>query len=328
VKQSKQTEWMDAKRRCRMSDEALAMAKELGIGPLALIKNVPSPSQSWKAPVEDWVRELHAKRFGNRRSQQPSAPGSPSASTVSDAQETPPTPDSSRINEIEVAREALLAQSWDDDDEGESLHAALEDLERHAPVSQGEIDDDNRRMLLRRDCLRRFAELFAGIAAQLEFVTRIVLFGSVAAPLKKEVPRFSRLRRARIAVWHECKDVDLAIWVTDLGRLRELKRAISLAVNQWQLIATEEHLPGIPHHQVDVFLLEPGTGRYRGNLCIFGQCPKGKPECEIPGCGAQPFLQLYENFRFDPSAPIRPPAVVLYDRKPAPQPGDDGDIPF
>ena len=38
------------------------MAKELGIGPRSLIKNIPARTQQWKAPVEDWVRDLYEKR--------------------------------------------------------------------------------------------------------------------------------------------------------------------------------------------------------------------------------------------------------------------------
>jgi len=54
--------WAEAQRRCRLSDEAVRMAKELGIGPRRLIKNIPAPTQQWKAPVEDWVRDLYDKR--------------------------------------------------------------------------------------------------------------------------------------------------------------------------------------------------------------------------------------------------------------------------
>ncbi len=55
-------DWAEAERRCRLSSEGLAMAKELGLNPRALIKNVPSRSEPWKAPVEEWVRALYAKR--------------------------------------------------------------------------------------------------------------------------------------------------------------------------------------------------------------------------------------------------------------------------
>lgn len=60
-------EWLEAKRRCGLSDEDVQMAKELGMKPRSLIKNIPSRSQRWKAPVREWIRELYAKRFGHLR---------------------------------------------------------------------------------------------------------------------------------------------------------------------------------------------------------------------------------------------------------------------
>lgn len=44
-------EWLEAKRRCRLSDEEIRMARELGLKPRSLIKNIPAKSQPWKAPV-------------------------------------------------------------------------------------------------------------------------------------------------------------------------------------------------------------------------------------------------------------------------------------
>ncbi len=65
-KSDKEQLWAEAKRRCRLSDEAIRMARELGLNPRSLIKNVPSPTQQWKAPVEDWVRDIYEKRYGAR----------------------------------------------------------------------------------------------------------------------------------------------------------------------------------------------------------------------------------------------------------------------
>ena len=53
-------------------------------------------------------------------------------------------------------------------------------------------------------------------------VQRVALFGSVARPLAREVPRFQSYRRLGIELLHECKDVDLAVWITDLAGLRDL----------------------------------------------------------------------------------------------------------
>jgi Fe-S-cluster containining protein len=41
-------------------------AKELGLSPQALIKNVPGPSQKWKASIKVWIHELYEKRIASR----------------------------------------------------------------------------------------------------------------------------------------------------------------------------------------------------------------------------------------------------------------------
>jgi hypothetical protein len=58
--------WAEAQRRCRLSDEAVRMAKELGLSPRSLLKNIPSPKQQWKAPVEEWVRDIYQRRYGTK----------------------------------------------------------------------------------------------------------------------------------------------------------------------------------------------------------------------------------------------------------------------
>ncbi len=42
------------------------MAKELGLSPRSLIKNIPSPKQQWKAPVKEWVRDIYQRRYGTK----------------------------------------------------------------------------------------------------------------------------------------------------------------------------------------------------------------------------------------------------------------------
>lgn len=61
-KSKKEDLWAEARRRCRLSAEALNMAKEMGLDPRSLIKNIPSRQELWKAPVEDWVRDIYTKR--------------------------------------------------------------------------------------------------------------------------------------------------------------------------------------------------------------------------------------------------------------------------
>ena len=52
----------------------------------------------------------------------------------------------------------------------------------------------------------------------------------------------------------------------------------------------------VADHQVDVFLFAPGTDHYLGRLCKFNQCPKGKSDCLVPGCGAIPFNKVIAEF--------------------------------
>jgi hypothetical protein len=321
------TEWAEAKKRCRLSDEAMQMAKELGISPHGLIKNIPAKSESWKHPVEAWVRDLYCKRFGDRRPDlHPQRPEGrtvpPKATLVTEVAK----PDQPARNIMREAEEALWNRLENDELDPETLSHEMQQLEWSTSVSDGEIEEQTQALFKRWQTFREAATAVAAALAQVPTVGKVMLFGSVAAPLKKEVPRFRRLRRAGVEVWHECNDVDLAVWVSDLAHLHELKRAAVQALNEWQ--AARPHSPGVAHHQVDIFLIEPGTNRFRGNLCHYSQCPKGKPECKVPGCGAQPFLQLYKGFRLDPGALYGEHNAVLFERAAPPCPSPAEDRPF
>ncbi|GAA0591950.1 hypothetical protein GCM10009001_05120 [Virgibacillus siamensis] len=63
-KSKKHATWAEAKKRCRLNQADIQMAKELGMKPKSLLKNIPSQNQQWKAPVKVWVRDLYEKKFG------------------------------------------------------------------------------------------------------------------------------------------------------------------------------------------------------------------------------------------------------------------------
>lgn len=171
---------------------------------------------------------------------------------------------------------------------------------------QTEIRAENRAMVQRHERFREAAELVTAELAKHPAVLKVMLIGSVAQPLKKEVPRFRRLRRAGAEIWHECKDMDLAVWVSDLSCLRELNKARGRGVNG----------TFVAHHQVEIFVMEPGTDRYLGRLCTFGSCPKeGKVECLVPGCGDTKFLKLDRDFEIYSDALALGKTVLLFERK-------------
>lgn len=57
-------QWAEAKRQCRLNQEDIRMAKELGFKPRSLIKNIPAPNQQWKLPVKQWIRDLYEEKKG------------------------------------------------------------------------------------------------------------------------------------------------------------------------------------------------------------------------------------------------------------------------
>lgn len=54
--------WQEAKKKCRLSEEEVKIAKTLGLNPKSLIKNIPAKNELWKAPVGEWIREIQAER--------------------------------------------------------------------------------------------------------------------------------------------------------------------------------------------------------------------------------------------------------------------------
>jgi hypothetical protein len=139
------------------------------------------------------------------------------------------------------------------------------------PTSK-QIADDEVHLVARQQRFRLAADLVTAALAHNEAVEAVALIGSVAHPLWREVPRFSPYRRFRIPIAHECKDLDLAIWISRLDTLDELRRARARAAGEvFNLTGS-----GVATHEVEIFLLEPGTDRYLGRLCYYKRCPAEK----------------------------------------------------
>ena len=173
------------------------------------------------------------------------------------------------------------------------------------------IAEENRLMLERQRQFRVAADVVADAWMGFAEVQAVAVIGSVAKPLWKEVPRFREFRRAEIEIWHECGDLDLALWIDSQQRLGELRRAGDRALRRAFEAGTGISTVG---HQLDVFLFEPQSDLYLGRLCSFNTCPKGKRECLVPDCGAIPFNKRVAEFT--PQADLLSPAeyAMLYRR--------------
>jgi hypothetical protein len=288
------------------------MAKELGMGPRSLIKNNPNEREFWKAPVEEWIRELYQKRKDKAAARK--ARRETEAAEMNSLAE--------QGIEMEIDRMASEAETvgknrhMEDFPEKPVFESDDEDIsfdfdEEEKPHSRSDIEEENQGMLRRQQEFRLAAEVVARAFARNPAVVKVALFGSVAGPLKKEVPHFQRFRRAGIAIFHECRDVDLAVWVDDLDCLNGLRRALDQSL---KVLFSDRNI-GVAHHQVDVFILEPESDRYRGRLCKFNSCPKkDQRECRVPGCGVRSFLRQHAGFDFDPLSLAPGCMVVLFDR--------------
>jgi hypothetical protein len=173
-----------------------------------------------------------------------------------------------------------------------------------------EIAEQDHHQLMRQAVLRRAADAVAAAFAAFAEVRAVTLFGSVAQPLEHELPRFQPFRRLGIELLHECGDVDLAVAIDRLDNLAALNRARSRAVTNLH----EGGGPGVAHHQVDVFMFGTGWNNYLGRLCTYGQCPKGKVECLVPGCGRVLFLRQHEGFVLRHDALAADRCMPLYER--------------
>jgi hypothetical protein len=173
-----------------------------------------------------------------------------------------------------------------------------------------QIASDEACLVARQQRFRLTADHVTAALARCEAVEAVALIGSTAHPLWREVPRFSNYRRLRLPIAHECKDLDLAVWVCRLDTLDELRRARVQAAGEIFTLTGS----GVAVHEVDIFLLDPGTDRYLGRLCYFGRCPAEKRDCRTEGCGRERFLKQHDGFVFWPETITGEASLRLYDR--------------
>jgi hypothetical protein len=99
-------------------------------------------------------------------------------------------------------------------------------------VRRAKINEQNRYLLRLQHDFRRAADIVTDALMTFEEVEAVAVIGSVAKSLWQEVPRFAKFRRAEIEVWHECKDLDLAVWISSQHRLGTLRRARDRALRE------------------------------------------------------------------------------------------------
>ena len=115
------------------------------------------------------------------------------------------------------------ADKFDEDEWNQRWKDGVEE-ENERALTDGGIEEATRGLLRRYRDFRRAADAVTTAWREYRQVVAVSLIGSVAREPWKEVPRFAPYRRARIELWHECTDVDLALWLSDTGNLNEFRR--------------------------------------------------------------------------------------------------------
>ena len=59
----KNKKWIEAKKKFRLSDMHIQMARELGINPKKFGSLANHKQERWKAPLPDFIEDLYYKRF-------------------------------------------------------------------------------------------------------------------------------------------------------------------------------------------------------------------------------------------------------------------------
>lgn len=62
-KVNKQKAWIDAKKKYRLSETTVQMARELGLNPSKLGKIAGHKQEPWKEPLPNFIRTLYEKKF-------------------------------------------------------------------------------------------------------------------------------------------------------------------------------------------------------------------------------------------------------------------------
>ncbi len=60
-------QWIDARKRHRLSHAHVQMARELGMKPKSLRKLDNHKQEKWKLPLPEFIEQLYWKRFGKER---------------------------------------------------------------------------------------------------------------------------------------------------------------------------------------------------------------------------------------------------------------------
>jgi hypothetical protein len=272
-----------------LTERHVLMAIDLGYNPATLLEAHDSSKEKSSLLLLEWVEDRFFDKHGCY------APMDDSATPESQAEHQA---EASLLGDpAQRLHDHLVAQGEDPENFVEDFENQIREIEDQTPVSYGEIFEEDQRHLKRHENFRKAAYQLAKRLSVMPQVEKVVLFGSVALPLWKEVPGSYRFRTRRIKIYHHCNNIDIAVWNTSPDVAPAIRQAHVITVKE--LLASDIHL-SIAQHSFCTHLIDQATSSYHGMVCHYNQCPKHKPACEVKGCGTDKFVQILPWFRLKP----------------------------
>jgi hypothetical protein len=297
--------WRSYKESGKLQERHVLMSIDLGMTQGAILEQYATAVDRGNLLLLEWVEDRFFAKHGHYSPDSEATPENQAEHPAENSLLMDPSDAISRMCYERGSRE-------DDEDAFELAGELIERLERETPVSYGEIHEEDRRMLRRQLDFRNAARAVTGLLAAMPEVQQVRVFGSVALPLWKEVSRHRRLRQKDISVFHECGNIDLAVWVNSPAPAEQMRKACSQVVRD---LDDQEIYLGIAHHLFSIHLIQAPENRYLGMVCHFNKCPKHKPECQVPGCGANRFVQILPWFRLKPERLNEFNSQILFQRE-------------
>lgn len=135
----------------------------------------------------------------------------------------------------------------------------------------------------------------------------------VTGPLTGTLPRaMPYWRRRGDPSLLSLSSLDMVVWLSRTNQVRSLHRAFARVLRDLDA-------EGVPHqmaaHYLSATVLDVATADYRGVICTFASCPKGKPACEVRGCGVVPFLRRFADWGAADAWREAADALVLWSRR-------------
>ncbi|WP_349367950.1 hypothetical protein [Salinarimonas sp.] len=171
------------------------------------------------------------------------------------------------------------------------------------------VDEEDLCAIERQRRFRMVADFTVKAWATIPGVEAIGVTGGTAGKLWREMPYWRR-RRGPPSL-HSVDRLEMVLWLSRTDELRRLHRAFSRVLNDLDA-------RGVPHEMAGQYLFgivfDAASEDYLGVICTYATCPKGKPACEVPGCGAVRFLRQFADYGAADAQADKAKAAILFRR--------------